>query len=436
MIFGYNIGLTALSSLLYLAKPAAAEDCLDAPGVPGTVIGIPFTEDRKQMYACDTKWKDGLVVSGLEVWSSAFEVKGIRVIYSDGSRSPIRGQTDRLNTWGSKISGKPGPPPEKGYGWDKIEWGTSKIEKIRFWGDYNWGKGPKAVGRIQVWPQGAETDKNKILDVGSDVGDDSGGFRLDNLGSGVLIGIRSISGGHLESLEFIFMDGQVRSAKIVKIDWPESIEELNKKQDNIDKIVVEDSWIKNSNPINGSDQNWSFGSGKTLTQTRTVTEQKTEIVGGDVSVSVSAEVEFPMIVKVSTSVSTGAHWETQSMQSTTNSDSAAYPMTITQSSTLNGPLKPQTAIHCTVHTYNSNYKTDFVSTVQLTMSTGKTYEIQQPGQLASVLYTSSVQDCKTVPLKDVPNIGAVPEGTDVSKTDSDAPNPSAKTTKRSVTFNG
>lgn len=165
----------------------------------------------------------------MEVWASEWQVKGIRLTYSDGTQSPIRGQTDNLNNWGSAVSGKPGPPPDNGYGRDKIEWGAGRITKVRQWVNWNGGKGPDAVGRLQIWPEGAESDQKKILDVGSNVGGDGGGMLVDNLGSGVLIGMRTQSGGFLDSLELIFMDGEVKSAEIIHIDWPESISDLNKK---------------------------------------------------------------------------------------------------------------------------------------------------------------------------------------------------------------
>jgi hypothetical protein len=177
-----------------------------------------------------TLLQDGLVVTGMEVWSSEWQVKGIRLTYSDGSLSPIRGQTDNLNQWGSTVSGKPGPPPDNGYGWDEIKWDAGSIDKVRLWVNYNDGQGPDAVGRVQVWPKGADENNKKILDVGSNVGGDTGGMNVESLGSGVLIGMRTQSGAFLDTLEFVFMDGKVESAETIDIEWPESIEDLNKKQ--------------------------------------------------------------------------------------------------------------------------------------------------------------------------------------------------------------
>lgn len=57
MLFNKNIGLTAVSTLLSLAGIARADDCLDAPRVPGTFIGVGFSDAKKNLYNCDTKWK-------------------------------------------------------------------------------------------------------------------------------------------------------------------------------------------------------------------------------------------------------------------------------------------------------------------------------------------------------------------------------------------
>jgi hypothetical protein len=205
--------------------------------------------------------------------------------------------------------------------------------------------------------------------------------------------------------------------------------------------------MKNSNPVGGQNQSWAFGNTVTKTQTRSITQQTTQIVGADVSVSVSAEVGIPLIASVSTSITIGAHWETQSMQSTTTSDTTTYSFSISQSSTTNGPLEPQHAIHCTVNTFNSNYDTQYTATVRTTMSNGKTFDIRQLGKLVSVLYTDSIQDCKTVPIKDVPAGTHVTEGSNISQSESTkpkhvlpAPSPKASALpavlKRAVAFQG
>ena len=101
-------------------------------------------------------------------------------------------------------------------------------------------------------------------------------------------------------------------------------------------------------------QGWTFTSGQTRTQTKTVTAQKTQLVGADISISVSAEMNFPEIVRVTSSFTAGAHWEPQSMQSSSNTDSVTIPMTVGQSNAPTSPLEPQTAIHCRVVAWTSN----------------------------------------------------------------------------------
>ncbi|KAI4942592.1 hypothetical protein J4E91_009986 [Alternaria rosae] len=424
MLFSKNITLSAIATLLSLAQLGRADNCTDAPRVPGTFIGVGFSDDKKNLYNCDTKWIEGLVVTGMEVWSSQWQVKGIRLTYSDGTQSPIRGRTDNLNQWGSKISGKSGPPPDNGYGWDRIEWGVGEIDKVRLWVNYNNGDGPNAVGRVQIWPNGADNDQKRILDVGSDVGGDGGGILVDNLGSGVLIGMRTQSGDFLDSLEFVFMDGKVESAEIVHIEWPESIDDLNKKHGTITEESAGGGWIQNSNRVGGQLQDWDFGSGISKTQTRTITQQTTEIMGGSVSVSVSASIQFP-VIGVSVTVGGEAHWESQSMKSTAVSDTTTYPMTVTQKSSTNGPLYPQHAIHCTVLTSTSNYNTEYTSTVRATMSNGKTFDINQRGKLVSVLYTEGRSKCYTVKINDIPSDADVNEGDNIPGSESPSYSPSS-----------
>ena len=65
--------------------------------------------------------------------------------------------------------------------------------------------------------------------MGSDVDGDGGGMLVNLMGSSMLIGIRTQSVAFLETLDFAFMDGDVRSAEIIAIEWPEKIDDLNRK---------------------------------------------------------------------------------------------------------------------------------------------------------------------------------------------------------------
>ena len=75
-----------------------------------------FVKPNRLADAVLTPIKDGTVVTGMEVRSSEWQVKGIRLTYPDGSQAPILGQTDSLNLWGSTVRGKNRPPEDNGYG--------------------------------------------------------------------------------------------------------------------------------------------------------------------------------------------------------------------------------------------------------------------------------------------------------------------------------
>jgi hypothetical protein len=57
MLFNKNVGLPTMATLLSLAGLGRADDCLDAPSVPGTFIGVGFSDSKQNLYNCDTRWK-------------------------------------------------------------------------------------------------------------------------------------------------------------------------------------------------------------------------------------------------------------------------------------------------------------------------------------------------------------------------------------------
>jgi hypothetical protein len=56
MLFNTNFGLVAIATLLSLVGLGRADNCTDAPSVSGTFIGVGFSDDKKNLYNCDTKW--------------------------------------------------------------------------------------------------------------------------------------------------------------------------------------------------------------------------------------------------------------------------------------------------------------------------------------------------------------------------------------------
>jgi hypothetical protein len=66
----------------------------------------------------------------------------------------------------------------------------------------------------------------------------------------------------------------------------------------------------------------------------------------------------------------------------------------------------------------THYNTEYDSTVRITMSSGKKFDIKQRGKLVSALFTEGVTDCKTLPIEDVPSNAHVKEGKDIPQSGS------------------
>ena len=83
-------GIIVLLAHQTLGAPAALEKreslCATAPIMPNPpAYGAPL--HAGDLY-CDTAWDKGLVITGMEVWSLEYQIKGIQFHYSDGKIIP------------------------------------------------------------------------------------------------------------------------------------------------------------------------------------------------------------------------------------------------------------------------------------------------------------------------------------------------------------
>jgi hypothetical protein len=107
---------------------------------------------------CDTKWKKGLVVTGMTIWAEKFHIKGLLLKYSDGSDGDLHGQATGDRKW------TPESPK------NALDWGQEEsIKNIQMWHNWNDGKGPDGIGRIEV-----TVGESKKLVVSSDIGKTGG----------------------------------------------------------------------------------------------------------------------------------------------------------------------------------------------------------------------------------------------------------------------
>jgi hypothetical protein len=199
MFFSPKKLLAGAACLLLAASSVAAEWCEGGPWEDLLVIGNTKGGGR----FCATKWSEGTVMTGLEVWANKKGVMGIQFYYSDGSSSPLYGKIDGDRT--------------KRLDWDPA---VDTITQVRSWGN---GRG-QFLGRVEI-----KTAKGGHLDVGKDTGGQDT-FEY-NVGSGIMLGAFGTSGDLVDSLGFYFLRSKIDKITMDDIVFDETPEMLNERME-------------------------------------------------------------------------------------------------------------------------------------------------------------------------------------------------------------
>jgi hypothetical protein len=142
------LGATLCPSLANAQFTPPKDECDNANFAASPVSGAPWTKGDGKGYFCDTKWKTGLVICGVQTWAYKYHQKGFKVKYSDGTWGPLHGTTmqeyDKDNWTGD-------------YSKNTIEWDCAAplkdLRMISNWPGFGKFSGegiPDAVGGIRL----------------------------------------------------------------------------------------------------------------------------------------------------------------------------------------------------------------------------------------------------------------------------------------------
>lgn len=150
---------------------------------------------------CLSRWKDGLLVTGITTWVNGKVVKGIQVTYSDGSKSDVIGSMQGKQSEGS--------------------WGvTDRITEGVVYGD---GTGYR-LGQIVI-----KTHDGGNMRIGQD-GERSDPGTPHDVASGLLFGVIVAElDGEIARGGLLFMKGQIQKAEITEMVFDDDIDALNAK---------------------------------------------------------------------------------------------------------------------------------------------------------------------------------------------------------------
>ena len=172
---------------LLLSGAATAADCVNGPWTNVLYIGGQGGGEW-----CNTKYDQGIVVTGLEVWASGKAVRAVQLYYSDGSNSGMVGKLDDVREH------------------QRIDWDPSKdsISQYKSWGNGN----GKYLGRIYLrLKSGGELNVGKDVD-GQDV------YETD-VQSGILLGAFGRSGDSIDGMGALFLKSKVSKVTIEDVKF-------------------------------------------------------------------------------------------------------------------------------------------------------------------------------------------------------------------------
>jgi len=138
MLFGTKHVLFAALAL-FSNVSSAVDDCENGPWI---AANIQWTGGPGGERFCATKWKQGIVITGVEVYASGKAVEAIQFFYSDGTNSPQFGE----------------PNEEKK---QRLDWDPSvdSLSLVKSWGN---GRG-QYLGRLYMRTKtGKELDSKCI----------------------------------------------------------------------------------------------------------------------------------------------------------------------------------------------------------------------------------------------------------------------------------
>lgn len=200
-----------LGAFCLFAGVARASDCDEGPWEGVYLIGSGNTGGP----FCHTKYKEGIVMTGVEVWADDNRVQAIQFYYSDGTNS---GQMGKI----------------KGDKHDRMDWdpSTDGISQAKSWGN---GRA-QALGRVYL-----RLKSGKELDVGRDTsGQDS--FE-HNVFSGIMLGAVGRSGDNIDQLGWLFLKSKIDAITVSDVEFKDTVEALNSKKEYASSISSEVSLL-------------------------------------------------------------------------------------------------------------------------------------------------------------------------------------------------
>ncbi|KAJ4294183.1 hypothetical protein N0V90_007873 [Kalmusia sp. IMI 367209] len=356
MLFNPRSLLLGASTLLFSGLATAA-DCANGPWTNVLYIGGGGGGDW-----CNSKWDQGIVVTGMEVWASNKAVRAVQLYYSDGSNSGMVGKLDDVKEH------------------QRIDWDPSKdgISQLKTWGN---GKG-QYLGRVYLrLKSGGE------LNVGKDT-DGQAVYETD-VQSGIMLGAYGKAGDVIDGMGVLFLKSKVSKITIENVAFSDTAEDLNERMKGLNTMIIDYADHKN-NQANATDD-FSFQKKQTRTVTKTYTQSAALTFGITEAIEVSGE-----ILGIGAKSTTTLKFETQLTDTTSTATADTTDLTYSTSTT----VPPGGRVYCRATAMSGVYKGTYSANVKIWLEDGSDFSFAQGGTLDQVTWSQASSECQNDPFDD------------------------------------
>ncbi|KAF2277811.1 uncharacterized protein EI97DRAFT_465932 [Westerdykella ornata] len=346
------------------ATTASAQDYCGYDG-PWEQSDLSMTGGQGGGAFCETKWQDGIVMKGVEVWADDGGVIAVQFTYSDGTLSPIWGRTG-----GSTGHGRIDWDPE-----------SDTIKNV-----VTWGNGvAQYLGRVVI-----ETQSGKSLDVGRKPEAHQSDWPMP-VHSGIMLAAFGGSGTRIDRLGFIFLKSKVKHVTVDDVKFEDTPEELNKRKQGIATETVD--WADHTNNHDTAEETYTFAKNEGREVWKAYTIRSTASFGFKEAIEVSGEL-LGIGAKSNTELSFGVE--------TGREETNTWRDTVTINYSIATKLAPGQRVYCRSYCQKGTYDGSFTATVTMKLEDGTEFKFKEKGTMKQLMYTQATSECDDKPFTDGP----------------------------------
>ena len=355
------VGKLFLGAAALFAGIATATDCDSGPWNPGNINWVGG--DGGGAF-CETKWKAGVVVTGLDVYATSDDIEAVQFYYSDGTSG---------NQWG-QVNGK---EPAKSIHWDPTKGET--IAQLRMWGN---GVGTR-LGRVYL-----RVSSGATLDAGKDT---SGQKVYEKpVDSGVMLGAFGKCGDAIDNMGILFMKSKVSAIKVTDTKFSDTPDELNKKAQGLQTCSVDTASFTNKNTNNNT---FLFQGQDSRTTSKTYSVDNTNSFGFSEAIEIGTEGGLPGLIDINFKSTTTLSYGYSNTKSESSTTSSTHALTYN----IGGPLSSGEVTYCQAIAMFGTYDGKFTCTVQMQLEDGSTFSFASQGEMKQVAYSDVQASCQKSP---------------------------------------